>query len=678
MLFARASRLLLWTNFLMSLGLVLGLGMPTWGQDQADSVKVNNSPVRTWSSPDGKFKREGKLTEILGDRVRLEMQDGKSTVAQASKLSSGDQAFIAAERARMAATADSPFMDEESSEENASGGNNVAGSDAAGSGKEIDIIPEFTTVSVVDLETSATSNSEATLWKPAERKPVKRFRIPAYSVHSRVTGHACSPGQVLFAVTMHEPFGVDPNAGGGNRRGGRSRQPAEEGPKVKSWIDIVDLAAAKTKARFPLPVEEEVVADLDDQANLLVTFDGNFSQDPKVRVYTVTNDGLVLRKSWAAKGPDDFRGKVRSARLLPEKRLLVEYEEYLMVMQLDPVEALFKIPNDSTDWQLSNDRSRAMVTKQGRKYEVDLKAGECLGAVGGAVIAGSGSPSPDGSRLAKFENGVLTLRDEQSKLLDEFYCPLFWPNPQLSWLDDRTILLQSPHQQHFVDLDRRVVFLEIANASAPQPSNGWIVEKISDAGAQIVQVAQASVENKSGPNLAEYQQDLPADAESLLLLKSGDSVRITTQLAADPSQESVVRQRLGTLLQQRGVSVDPNASNELRVSSGVRNDQVEYRTIGAPPWAGGGTQSVNVRLVDQKVELVVDGEVVWQKASTSGPGFMLQIRDGESAQQAADRQSGDGAGFWQSITFPKNLARHPQGGPWNRVMQTGNGYQRIN
>jgi hypothetical protein len=126
------------------------------------------------------------------------------------------------------------------------------------------------------------------------------------------------------------------------------------------------------------------------------------------------------------------------------------------------------------------------------------------------------------------------------------------------------------------------------------------------------------------------------------------------------------------------VSVDPNASNELRVSSGVRNDQVEYRTIGAPPWAGGGTQSVNVRLVDQKVELVVDGEVVWQKASTSGPGFMLQIRDGESAQQAADRQSGDGAGFWQSITFPKNLARHPQGGPWNRVMQTGNGYQRIN
>ena len=48
------------------------------------------------------------------------------------------------------------------------------------------------------------------------------IRIPAYSVHSRVTGHACSPGQVLFAVTMHEPFGVNPGGSSGNRRGGRA------------------------------------------------------------------------------------------------------------------------------------------------------------------------------------------------------------------------------------------------------------------------------------------------------------------------------------------------------------------------------------------------------------------------------------------------------------------------
>jgi hypothetical protein len=656
----------------------LSLSSGVFAQGEAESIKVSESPARTWSSPDGKFKREAKLIEILGDRIRLEMQDGKSTVAQASKLSSADQAFIATERARMKANSDSPFMDEDSEEEGSATGANPSGGDPASTGKEIDVVPEFATISVVDLETSASSDPDAAIWKQAESKPVKKFRIPAYTVHSRVTGHACSPGQALFAVTLFEPFGVNPGGGSGNRRNGRSRPAAEEGPKIKSWIDIVDLATAKTKGRFPLPVEEEVIGDLDDQANLLVTFDGNFSREPKVRVYNVTNDGLVLLKSWTAKDPNDFRGNIRSARLLPDKQLLVEYEEYLMVMQLDPVEALFKIPNDSADWQLSNDRTRALVNKQGRKFEVDLKTGDCLGAVGGVVVAGSGSPSPDGSKTAKFENGVLTLRNPQSQLLDEFYCPIFWPNPEISWVDERTVMLQSPHQQHYVDLERRVVFLEIANAGAPQPAKGWIVEKISDAGAQIVQVTQAKAEVKSGPNLAEYQNDLPGDADSLLVLKAGDSVRITTQLTADPSQEPTVRQQLGSLLQKRGVTVDPNAALELRVSSGVRNDQVQYRSFGAPPWAEGGTQSVNVRLVDQKVELVVDGEVVWQKASTSGPGFMLQIRDGESAQQAADRQSGDGAGFWQSIALPKHVARHPQGGAWNRLMQTGNGYQRIN
>ncbi|MFN9879407.1 MAG: SHD1 domain-containing protein, partial [Planctomycetota bacterium] len=79
-------------------------------------MSVDSSPVRTWSSPDGKFKREGRLVEILGDRVKLEMTDGKSTIAQAAKLSPADQKFIAAERARMEANSDSPFMDEDSAD----------------------------------------------------------------------------------------------------------------------------------------------------------------------------------------------------------------------------------------------------------------------------------------------------------------------------------------------------------------------------------------------------------------------------------------------------------------------------------------------------------------------------------------------------------------------------------
>jgi hypothetical protein len=83
-------------------------------------------------------------------------------------------------------------------------------------------------------------------------------------------------------------------------------------------------------------------------------------------------------------------------------------------------------------------------------------------------------------------------------------------------------------------------------------------------------------------------------------------------------------------------------------------------------------------MVDQAAELIVDGEMVWRTGSTSGPGFMLQMRDGETAQQAADRQSGNANGFWNSISMPKQIAKHPNGGSWNRIMQTGDGYQKLN
>lgn len=662
-------------------------------QEGDDVLSVDSSPVRTWSSPDGKFKREGRLVEILGDRVKLEMTDGKSTIAQAAKLSPADQKFIAAERARMKANSDNPFMDEDSADSGKSASRGTgdtesdggarserdsrsADNESSGMSEELDVTPEFATAEIVDLDSTTAVDTAAAIWQPTAKKPTKKIRFPAFSIHSSVTGHACSAEQTMFAVSLKEPFGVDLKASGENRGRGRSR-PAEEGAKTKAWIEIVDLGTAKSKARIPLRSEEEVLGDLNDAGTALITYCGDFAQDPKVRVYRVNGDQLVLAKSWLSKNPDEFRSSVKSVKWLSNKRVLVEYEEYLMVLQLDPVRTLFKIPNDAPDWKLSTDRSRVLVNKQGQKFEVDLKAGECVGIVGGAAVAGKTGASPDGSKVGKFENSVLTLRDQQGQILDEFYCPVFWPEPQLSWIDERTILLRSPNLEDYVDLDRRVVFLQVANVGAQPSSDGWSVKKISDAGAYLVEVTPEAQGSKAGLDLAGIQKELPADADSLLLLKAGDSVRITTQLQADPSQAATVRQRIEGLLQKRGVTVDPNAANEIRISSAIRNEQVEYSSFGFGG-PGSNAEKVNVRITDQKVELVIDGEVVWVKASSSGPGFMLQMREGETAQQAADRQTGNGAGFWESISFPKNLSRHPNGGAWNRVMQTNDGFQKIN
>lgn len=667
LMFCRAASRLLTSLFVFTV-LCQYQPLSVFAQDDAEAIKVSDSPSRTWSSPDGKFKREGTLVEIIGDRVKLEMADGKSTVAQAAKLSKADQSFIESERKRMEASGDSPFMDEDE------GGDKSAGaSSALTTGKEIDIDLDYATVSVVELASEVAADIDPQEWNTTPQKKVKSFRIPAYTVHASITGFACSPGEKMFAVSLSEPFGVNPNqrADSGGRRG----QANSGGGDIKAWVDIVDLETTKTKFRFPLAAERDAVGDVNDEGNLIVTFGGWFAQEPKVRIMSVSNEGLEVQKSWSATSKSDWGAAVKAAGFLPGKRLLVDYSTHLLVLKLDPVEVLFKIPKDDTAWEISRDRTKAIVERQNKRYLIDLSKGECIGVVGGAA-SNYGSPSPNGSRIVKFQNFTMILSSESGEKLDEFYCPVFWPEPSIRWVDDRTVMLQTPNQQFYIDVDRRVVFLEVLGTAAAAASRGgWVVQEMSDGGPQTVQISQVSATKNVGPNLAEYRQDLPDDADSLLLLKAGDSVRITAQLTADPSQETIARQKVGELLQKRGVTIDPNAANELRLSSAVRNEQVEYRSVGAP--FRGGSETVNVRLVDQAAELIVDGQMVWRAGSTSGPGFMLQMREGETAQQAADRQSSNGNAFWASISLPKNLAKHPNGGAWHRAAQTRDGLQKM-
>lgn len=637
-------------------------------QDETGVIKVSNSLSRTWSSPDGRFKREGTLIEIMGDRVKLELEDGNSTVAQAAKLSQEDQDFIAAERARMANNGDSPFMVEES--ENSGSGN----TSPFKAGKELDLILILNGVPKVTLYSETSVQLDANDWDLSPRKNVKRFRIPSYSIFADPTGFSCSPNETAFAVSLRDSFGVDLT---GRKPEGRQR--ATRGRPypgdTKSWVEIVDLATTKSKSRFPLLEEHEVLGDVNDQGNLIVTFGGVHSE-ALIRVFSVTEAGLQLEKSWNS--PYGKRNHARAAGFLPDQKILLEFPDELMVLKLDPVEPLFRIPKFVfAKWAVSRDRTRLIVEKEDKRFLVDLNTGKCIGFLGQA-ITDLGVASPDNTRFAKFEDSVVTLRNGAGELLDEFHCPLFWLEPQLAWTDDRTICLQIPGRQFFVDVERRVMFLEVMNAMVTSTAKGgWLVEKFFNPGNSFIQVSQVKAATNSGPSLAEFHQNLPQEADSLLLFKTGDSVRLTTQLTADPAQEGAARQALTELLKKRGVAIDDNASAELRLSSGIRNEQVQYRMIGASVWNPGAIETVNVRMVDQAAELIVDGEVVWRMASTGGPGFMLQIRDGESAQQAADRQSSNNAAFWELIQFPKHVAKHPNGRAWNQVLQTPNGFQKV-
>ena len=354
----------------------------------------------------------------------------------------------------------------------------------------------------------------------------------------------------------------------------------------------------------------------------------------------------------------------------------------LLVLKENSLQPLYSISVWGDDWTLSSDRQHALVSHQSRQFEVDLINGKCTAAGPGRDRNSSARvPSPDGKKSAELTARVVTIRDAAGKTEDEFYVPIFWPQSQLTWEDERTLRVETPNQLFFVDVPSRVALLEINKRhSQRSKSNEWNIERHSDAdGTTYLLSSQQALESDSSlPDFKEARASLPDEQDSLLLFKQGDRIALSVQLDSEPGRADEVKNGLKSLLQQRGVIVDDSAVDKLRVVSTVSQENVEYRKFGTPPWDARGTETVTVRRTNNSIELIRDGDVVWaHKNSTGGPGFMLHLQEGETVQQAVDRVTGQSSDFWQSFQLPRHVAVHPQGAGWFRYMATPEGYNLI-
>jgi hypothetical protein len=180
------------------------------------------------------------------------------------------------------------------------------------------------------------------------------------------------------------------------------------------------------------------------------------------------------------------------------------------------------------------------------------------------------------------------------------------------------------------------------------------------------------------PDLGKCREALPPDLDSLLLLQKGDRVALSFKLEADPSLTHEVERTVKGMLEERGVIIDDAAFDKLLVSSSATQETVEYRKFGTPLWSSDATESVNVRRVSNSIQLMRGDDLVWAIHGGSGaPGMVVNLGEGESVQQAVDRESGRPADFWQSIKLPRHIALHPQGNAWFRYRSSDNGYQLI-
>jgi hypothetical protein len=61
------------------------------------------------------------------------------------------------------------------------------------------------------------------------------------------------------------------------------------------------------------------------------------------------------------------------------------------------------------------------------------------------------------------------------------------------------------------------------------------------------------------------------------------------------------------------------------------------------------------------MQIAKSNKVLWKRSVSSGPGFMMFLNEGESIQQAANKQSKPSPHFYTSAEIPKYYATLPAG-----------------
>jgi SLA1 homology domain 1, SHD1 len=609
---------------------------------QTGTVSVTDSQERSWTSLDGKFSVTGVLVAVDGDKIRIQSADGKTISASLKKLSATDNEFVAAELTRVDDA--NPFKVEEENPMSGESGNFLEGKGVL----EADI----SSIQMIELESDRPVDDNSPLWK-TPGYDFRAFGIPLESIHVRLEKGRISADGKFFLAMLQNPFG--------------SEYFPSTADKVKRYVEIYSLADGKRVGRFAVPGEHTVVSDIDPSGKVLLGYDTTFSSEPSIWLFTADKAQLVPAASWNAKSSSGMmRPNIQDARFLIDGKIVVNEYDSLTIWDGKSAKGLYRVELAGNNWQLASDRRTALLSGTTGRYEVDLIEGKTLASM--QATRSADVISPDKKHSVEFDRQVVTVRDMEGNVIDEFFIPVNWPQAIVSWVDDRTLSFVLPFSTFFIDIPHRVAMLELSGAGSHGQQSGEGFSENKETGRSGFSIRISPVKTTEPGigkiDLESWRRRLP-DADSLLLFAEGDRVSLSVEFLTEQETAADAERRVREILQDRGVEIDDNARDKLILHTSESTEQVEYQSFGTPPWSDEGSETVNVRRVNRTIRLERDGKVVWSVfGGNGGASPILMLSEGETAQQAVDRQTGNPGDFWKTLSLPKNVAIHPGGGAW--------------
>ncbi len=634
-----------------------------------------DTPLRKWTDKTGRFSIEAHYLSMKGNKVALERAGGKRIEVPIDKLSDEDGRYL-----------------KELSEAGANPFHEVEGGPAGGSA------------------TSAAAHANKANWNGAKLVQPKSFQQwsftpPAPKVQTTAPSHIANANVTLAPIPDSQLFFEEVKGIYASSDGQRvfvCRNKGEVSNQKEGYLEIVDIGRRQGSELIRLPDTTSVLG-VNPDANLVMLRPAVFGAGENGMLTIARIEGGKVKpvQQWEPYADEDFAPSrdIDKAWFLGDNRVMTinGHGKALTIWDVQSCKALINIPvGISFDLYpaLSPDRQLlAIIMKDGIAI-IDLAAGRHV-----ATIPSTGrhynkvAIRNDNMRLAGLSNeGVTVWSLTDGKVMSEFYTNAIGWNSVLQWAGEYLLADSS----YLFDVERRILLWEYQNP----PGTGVTAElqngRLYALAKQMGDKGRVVLASVAIPNAAaiEKAKSLPP-AESLLVVKPGDSVALDVDIDPRVSIPDEVRQSLSASVQNIG---GDNGKIVVLNSNGAQNDIIRRSLTNSLQEAGlkvvehsdlivkavckpQPQQTIRIRvdnrfpprpqdIVERTItphatylEMSLKGKVLWRRGFVAEPRVTIWLQNGETLDQALERLTKPNVGLLTHAKFSPYVARPGKASP---------------
>jgi WD40 repeat protein len=592
--------------------------------DTNSEMKIE-AEIREWTDVTGSFKVQAKLLSDRDGEVELEKTDGRVIKLPSNKFSESDIAYLA--NIKKQNSKDNPFAGGEKKKESIRKPNRATEK----SKRAPAITPDASANERVLTDKGWNLTPDAAVVASSNDKVIGfSSGFTKHAFHNRSSGSQLSVDKQYIALALSNPF------------------------EKATEIIVADLESGESKPSVRIDIKEAALMAISPDGNVAVTHEKGSGREPGRLEFWNLGETAESTAAWNTASFFDRTGFSPTSGLFVEPSRLLTFGRRVILWDCSKAASIYSFAiRENSKPALSANRKQLAVASGDSVFIVDAASGDPLGSFdppsGSDIIAFSN----DGRLLAGIErsSGAIWVWDLiDYELVGEFSAP---PGSMqsLAWVGNKYLLVNG---SSLVDVALRTQVWRYHSTAGSVVSGDdgrfWLAGK-----SKIVPITLPS------KKLAALSKKFEPD--DLLVLQPGEKVSLQMELPFSPSEKESIRDQVTSMLKANGVTVGGGSDLQLEFNVTKGKQETAEMSSFTDPFGRRGTQTIRYRPSIARIQLKQNDLVVWSRIQSYGPGGMIVMNEGESAQQAADRLCKPNIGFFKAVKMPKFISQLPDGKP---------------